>query len=128
MTKNENRKIMPTPSQYLVGKNVKLRFIQLVPGNKEKGYVPYYHFVIENDTNDNIGHINLRIGDTNHINYCAGHIGYEVLPAFRGNYISYYSCLALEPFVKLFYDSVLITVNPLNIPSIRIIEKLRVDS
>ncbi len=102
--------------------------------------VPFYHFKIRtqknNPLNDQdktpnnkqknkiVGHINFRVGETMHIQLVAGHVGYEILPKSRGNYYAYFACLALKPFIRSHYQKVLLTVDPINLASIKIIEKL----
>lgn len=103
---------------------VRLKFDSMVsfePGGQK---VPYYHFKIHNDHEDEVGFINFRVGGTRHVNLVAGHVGYEVHEAFRGHSYSYHACVALKPLLRKHYDMVLITVDPDNAPSIRIIEKL----
>ncbi len=95
--------------------------VEPVPGYE---LVPYYHFKIIIKDGIVAGHINFKTGDTRHIRLCAGHIGYEILPEHRGNCYAYYACDALKPFAGTFYDSVIITADPDNIASLKIIEKL----
>lgn len=86
--------------------------------------VPFHHFLIANEEEETVGHINFRVGDTSHVQNCAGHIGYGIKEAFRGKHYSLYACLAIKPFVQDFYSSILITAEVDNAPSINIIEKL----
>ncbi|MCH2547995.1 MAG: GNAT family N-acetyltransferase [Alphaproteobacteria bacterium] len=113
----------PAPDKILHEK-VHLLSRKVVPENKEKGLSPYYHFRIHLLDGADIGHINFRIGETSHIINTAGHIGYEIKPQFRGHSYSYYACLAILPFVKSMYSSIILTSDPDNIASIKIIEKL----
>ena len=88
-----------------------------------------YDFVVKNTgiidaDGTKVGHINFKVGDTNHIRQCVGHIGYEISPEHRGNSYSYFACNAIRPFIKIFYGKVILTCDPENIPSIKIIEKL----
>ncbi len=71
-----------------------------------------------------IGHIHLRIGDTEHVRLCAGHIGYEIAPAHRGHRYALHACVALAPFARSLQRSFLITCDPDNLPSRRTIELL----
>ena len=103
---------------------IRLAFDKIVEVESDSERVPYYHFKILNKNNVNVGHINFRVGDTRYITLCAGHIGFEVVPEYRGHAYSYYACLALASFVRRHYDSVMITADPQNHPSNRIIEKL----
>ena len=97
------------------------RIVSVDPGGE---LVPYYHFKIVNKDDGIVGHINFRVGNTRHVKMCAGHIGYEILPKYRGKSYSYHACKALTPLIKRHYDHVLLTVDPSNLSSIRIVEKL----
>ena len=97
------------------------RTVDVEPGGE---LVPFYHFGIKDVRGTRVGHLNFRIGDTNHIRQCAGHIGYEVFPGYRGNSYAYIACNAIRPFVQVFYDRVILTSDPQNPSSIRTIEKL----
>jgi predicted acetyltransferase len=104
---------------------IHLKFERIVEGDFLRRLVPYYHFKMLDKSGTIVGHINLRIGDTSHIKMCAGHVGFEVLPRFRGHSYSYHACQALAPFIRKHYEKILLTVNPDNIPSQRIFEKLK---
>jgi tagatose 1,6-diphosphate aldolase len=101
-----------------------LRYEKTVPGDDSRGLVPFYHFKIVNLAETVVGHINFRVGDTPHVRIAAGHIGYEIAPKHRGNGYALAACKAIAPFVRRHYEQVLLTVDPLNEPSIRIIEQL----
>ncbi|ACS81306.1 GNAT family N-acetyltransferase [Maridesulfovibrio salexigens] len=103
---------------------VHLHLEKTVPVPPDGELVPFFHFKILNAEKNVVGHINFRIGNTRHILKCAGHVGYEILPEHRGNSLSYHACLALRKFITCFYSSIILTVNPENEASIRIIEKL----
>lgn len=108
----------------LPGENVTLRFERVVAGDLTRGLVPYYHFKITTLDGCAAGHLNFRVGDTPHVRLVAGHIGYEILPDLRGRSLSLDACRAVAPFVRLHYAKVFLTVDPHNLASIRIIEKL----
>jgi tagatose 1,6-diphosphate aldolase len=108
----------------LSGEGVSLRYERTVPGDDSRGLVPFYHFKIVNVANTIVGHINFRVGDTPHVRLAAGHIGYEIAPEHRGHGYALAACMAIAPFVREHYDHVLLTVDPSNHPSIRIIEHL----
>lgn len=102
---------------------VTLRFGYKGPGDPCRGMVPFYHyriFVAELD----VGHINLRVGDTEHVRLCAGHLGYGISEPFRGHGCAYQACRALAPLVRMFYSRVIITADPDNYASLRTIERL----
>ncbi len=103
---------------------VKLAFKKKVSVEPGEELVPFYHFKILDTVGTIVGHINFKVGNTNHIRQCVGHIGYEILPEHRGNSYSYFACDAIRPFVQEFYNKVILTCDPENTPSIKIIEKL----
>jgi len=85
--------------------------------------VPYYHFKIATLAGTVAGHINFRVGDTPHARFAAGHVGYEIESEHRGHGYALAACKAIAPFVRRYYEQVLLTVDPSNHPSIRIIEQ-----
>lgn len=95
--------------------------IEVEPGGE---LVSFYHFKVAVKDGKTVGHINFKIGDTRHIRQCVGHIGYEILPQYRGNHYSYFACNAIRPFVKKFYNKVILTSDPDNKASIKTIERL----
>ncbi len=107
----------------LTFEDVTLRYHKTIPGDPTRGLVPSHRFKIIFAHKD-VGHISFKVGDTSHIRFVAGHIGYEVRKPFRGLGLAYKACRALSPLVRQLYESVIITVNPDNRPSIRVIEKL----
>jgi tagatose 1,6-diphosphate aldolase len=96
---------------------------QIVPGEPARGFAPFYHFAICVESAE-VGHINFRVGDSEHVLFVAGHIGYQVLEAFRGHRYAYSACRALAPLVRSVYPAVIITSDPDNFPSLRTIERL----
>lgn len=115
---------LPTPPDGLQSGTVRLRFVRIVPGDPARGFVPAYHFRILAVVGDEVGHINFRIGDTEHVRVCAGHIGFEILEPFRGCRYAAEACRAIAPFVRTIYETVIITCDPDNHPSRRTIERL----
>ncbi len=93
-------------------------------GEPSRGLSATHRFEIITDDGTVVGHINLRIGSSRHVTTTAGHIGYEILPQHRGRSYSYHACRALAPFVRQHYRRVVLTVDPENTPSVRVIEKL----
>ena len=71
----------------------------------------------------NVGE-NFRVGDTEHVRQCVGHIGYEIIESFRGHGFARQACRALVPFARLFYHELTITCDPDNAASKRTIEQL----
>lgn len=97
------------------------KIVNVVPGGE---LVPFYHFKIVDADGTEVGHLNFKIGETNHIRQCVGHIGYEIFPEYRGHSYAYFACNAVRPFIRYFYDKVILTCDPENIASMKIIEKL----
>ena len=110
--------------EVLVGKRISLRYERTVPGDISRGLVPYYHFKLIRSDGTVVGHINFRVGETPHVRNAAGHIGFEILPEHRGQAYSLEACQTIAPFVRSHYSQVIITTDPTNEPSKRIIEQL----
>jgi len=115
---------LPVPPETLSYGQVTIRFDRIVPGKPSRGFVPYYHFRILIADGQEVGHINFRVGDTEHVRVCAGHIGFEILESFRGHGYALQACRAIAPFVHSIYDAITITCDPENFASMRIIERL----
>lgn len=113
----------PAPPEDLSFAEVTLRFVRVVPGEPSRGFVPYFHFRILADGVD-VGHINFRVGDTEHVRVCAGHIGFEIAECFRGRGYALQACQAIAPFVRSVCERVTMTCDPDNLASKRTIECL----
>jgi predicted acetyltransferase len=113
-----------TPTDTLSFGEVSLHFVRVIPGDPSRDFVPAYHFRILLSDGSDAGKINSRVGDTEHVRVCAGHIGFEVLGPFRGHGYSLQACRAIAPFVRSVYDAVTITFDPDNQASRRTIERL----
>jgi tagatose 1,6-diphosphate aldolase len=124
MTVSAIAETFPTPPDDLSFRQVRLRFVRIIPGDPARDFVPAYNFRILVADGTDIGHINFRVGDTEHVRVCARHIGFEILQQFRGHSYALQACHAIAPFVRLFYEAVTITCNPDNHASIRTIEQL----
>lgn len=101
-----------------------LRLDKIGPGDDSQGLVPFYRFDLMHE-NAVVGNMTLKVGHTTHVTQYVGHIGYNVHEEHRGNSYSYYGCFALIPLIRVHFDSIIITVEVGNTPSIRIIEKLK---
>lgn len=114
----------PEEIPHLAHGDVELRLARIVPGDPGKGFVPMYHFLMIVPSATEVGHINLRVGETHHLLMTAGHIGFGVREEHRGHGYAFQACRALAPFIVRHYRSVIFTVDPDNQPSRRTIEKL----
>jgi tagatose 1,6-diphosphate aldolase len=115
---------LPNPPEGLSFGQVRLRFVRIFPGDPSRGFVPGYHFRILDAAGSDMGHINFRVGDNVHVQFFAGHVGYGILEAFRGHGYAREACRAIAPFVRSFYEAVIITCDPDNRASIRTLERL----
>ena len=115
---------LPDPPAALSFGEITLRFAEVVAGDPARGLVPYYHFRMVTPDGAEVGHLNFRIGDTEHVRVTAGHIGFEVLEPFRGHGYALQACRAVAPFVRRVSRSVTITCDPGNAASQRTIERL----
>lgn len=116
---------LPFPTFALAFGDVSLRCEQIVPAEPNTELVPYYHFRILIAEQIDVGHINFRVGNTNHVQFFAGHIGFQIREEFRGRRYARQACKALVPWIKNFYQEVIITCDPDNIASRCTIEGLR---
>jgi len=116
---------LPDPPVELNHHGVVLQFWEMTPANEEKGRVPAYHFRIVASGID-VGHINVRVGDTTHVRLCAGNIGYKIRPEHRGHGFAALACMAIAEFVATVFKDhdVIITCDPDNIASIKTIERI----
>lgn len=94
------------------------------PADPSQDFVPMYHFRILAADGSDVGHINFRVGDTEHVRVCAGHIGFEIREQFRGHGYALQACRAIAPFVQSISGAVTITCDPDNVASMRTIERL----
>lgn len=101
---------------------VSLRFTEVVLPRK-RGLSPYYHFRIYSGPQD-VGHLNLRVGESEHLQRVVGHIGFGIRKRFRGHRFAHLACLALGPFVRMVMREVILTCDPANHASRRILERL----
>jgi RimJ/RimL family protein N-acetyltransferase len=118
-----NQMLAPPPDD-LSFDRVRVKFIGVMAGDTPRGLVPYYHFRILTGGDTEAGHINFRVGDTEHVRLYAGHIGFVISEAFRGRRLAYQACRAIAPFVRSIQRAVIITCDPDNYPSRRTIERL----
>ncbi|MDQ3396750.1 MAG: GNAT family N-acetyltransferase [Deinococcota bacterium] len=103
----------------LVDGELELVLTEAYPGNPGLGFVPAYRFDMTlAGQNGAAGSIELRVGNTEHIVMYGGHIGYGVLPDYRGYRYAARACKLLLPLAKSHNLSPLwITCNPDNVAS-----------
>ena len=96
------------------------------PENPARGWVPAYRFAMRLDGVDHaVGRLGFRVGTTHTIERYAGHLGYEVSPAYRGNRLAERSCRLILPLARRHgFHELWITCNPDNWPSRRTCERL----
>jgi RimJ/RimL family protein N-acetyltransferase len=103
---------------------VSLIFSEFVEANEALGLAPRYVFKILDRAETPVGYITFRIGDSWHVQFAAGHIGYRVDREFQGHGYAYQACRAIAPFVRTHYARVILTTNLTNQASMRTIERL----
>lgn len=105
----------------LVDGELTLALMDTVPGNIDRGRAPVYRFtMMRSGTSLQLGEVDLRISEIDDILNYFGHIGYSVLPEYRGHRYAARSCrllfdLAREHQMKHLW----ITCNPENLASRR---------
>jgi predicted acetyltransferase len=94
--------------------------------NPARGWVPAYRFAMRLDgVGHAVGRLGFRIGTSDTIERYAGHLGYEVSSAFRGNRLAERSCRLIFPLARRHgFHELWITCNPDNWPSRRTCERL----
>ncbi|MEI7834664.1 MAG: GNAT family N-acetyltransferase, partial [bacterium] len=103
---------------------LELTLLRRTPGNRERMWIPAYEFTM-NVGGQQVGRIDLRVGNSFPIITYNGHIGYGVDQQFRGRHYAARSCRLLLPLAQANgMDTIWITANPDNHPSRRTIESL----
>jgi tagatose 1,6-diphosphate aldolase len=85
----------------MIDDDLTLTLVEEYPGDRATNRVPAYKFRMRPvDRDEEIGRIELRIGDTSHIVLCAGHIGYSVRSEHRGQRYAARACRLLLPVAR----------------------------
>lgn len=108
----------------LVDGDLVLILCEAYPGDSRRDYVPAYRFKMKLvGQKQEVGRIELRVGNSDHIVLYAGHIGYRVLPMYRGRHYAARSCALLLPLARCHgLNPLWITCNPDNYASRRTCE------
>lgn len=115
--------ILPArPAMALRHGPVSLRWVKVfLPTGRD--LAPYHHFRILAGSTD-LGHINLRIGESQHLQRVVGHIGFGIRRRFRGSGYALSACRALGPFARVLRHETILTCDPDNHASRRTLERL----
>ena len=110
----------------LIDGDLELVLVGTYPGSPTGNRVPVYRFKMNLvGKGDEVGQIDLRVGNTHHVVMYAGHIGYRVHAGYRGNRYAARACRLLYPLARRHgLNPLWITCNPDNIPSRRTCEIL----
>lgn len=111
-------------TEHLKTEEIRLVLERAAPGDKEKGWVPAYHFAICDPEGNKMGVCDLRLGH-NELLYFGGNIGYRVEAPYRGHHYAAKACRLLFSLAKQHeMEYVIITCNPDNIASKKTCEYL----
>lgn len=103
--------------------DLELQFLRLAPHPVHKVATHFFRMV-DVQTGEELGHINLRMGSTPHLERYAGHVGYTVHEAYRGHRYAARSVRLLGPYAKAIgFASLWITCDPENTASRRTLER-----
>jgi predicted acetyltransferase len=112
----------PPPPMALHAGGVALVFERVVVP-LDRRQAPYFHFRIMAGTRD-VGHLNLRVGDSEHVRRVVGHVGYGIRRRDRGHRYALLACRALAPFARTVAREMIVTCDPENHASRRTLERL----
>ncbi len=109
----------------LVDGDLVLVLAEKYPGDPAINYVPAYKFqmTLGGEQATEIGHIQLRVGNTNPLVMYGGHLAYGVAPGYRGHHYAARACRLLLPLARSHgLATIWITCNPDNFASRRTCE------
>ena len=101
-----------------------LRLTCDTPANPKQQWLRALQYkIIVADSEETIGHIDLRIGNTKNVLLYGGHLGFSIEPKWQGHHYAGKACNLVKPIAKTHGMDVLwITCNPDNWPSRRTCE------
>lgn len=112
-------------SEPIIGKDIALILNRILSEKQALENVPAYLFDIVLLDGTGVGHIDLRIGDSEALIKYSGHIGYGIDRAHRGHGYAAEACkLVKYVAIHLGFEELWITCNPGNTASIRTCEKI----
>lgn len=108
----------------LVDDDLILALVGTYAGDDTRQWAPTYRFhMLKVGVSDEMGNIELRVGNTDHLVLYAGHIGYRVHSPYRGCHYAARSCTLIMDLARRHKLSPLwITCNPDNFASRRTCE------
>lgn len=107
-----------------VFEDIIVKYHSILKGDISRGFMPAYHYRIFDKDDNDVGDINFRIGDSDHIRYVTGHIGYEIWEEYQGHHYARKACFAISTWVSEKSGKVIITTDLGNIASIKTIEAI----
>lgn len=110
----------------LIGSEIDLQIKDDKGEDTSDRWSPEYRFnILLHSTDTIIGHINVRIGDDESLEYYYGHIGYGIDESYRGNQYSVKACkLAKQVLLDNSVKRVIITCDPENKASRKTCERI----
>jgi len=108
----------------LIDADLELVLVEKYPGDPAINYVPAYRFkMILLGQGKQIGQIELRVGNTDHLIMYGGHLAYQVDPEYRGHRYASGACKLLLRLARQHgFKTLWITCNPDNLASRRTCE------
>jgi len=108
----------------LIDGDLELVLVEKRPGDPSRNHVPAYKFKMTlAGQGVEVGAIELRVGDSDHIVMYAGHVGYRVNPEHRGHRYAARACRLLLALARRHgLETLWITCDPDNVASRRTCE------